>query len=124
MKKNILLYSKVLENAVFEKIISRKGRIIFLVITIGILKVLSGLPYINSILGNFMISVFAIFLSVLLLGIKEKTLILWTLVLFLPAMALLLLGRTELAEIFANFIYILLLSTVIRGVLNLKPEKN
>lgn len=94
---------------------------LLIVLAIG-LKLLSVAPYFNLFLNNHFVIFLVIFFSVLSLQINAFRLILFTLLLFIPVLGFLILGRFEEAELISDYIYVLLLSSTIKGIAQLNRK--
>lgn len=95
--------------------------IIFLIILVALMFwFLSVLPYFNLLINYSSIIFVVIILSVILFKITTKKLVVFSLVLFLPALVAILLENYKVAELIDEFIYVLLFLGVILNLLKLE----
>lgn len=83
------------------------------------LKLVASAPYLNLVLDDYFVFATTIFLAIFFINIKLSKLIIIIIILFIISFIFWSLGRFEEAETVTNYIYPILLSGVLKKIINL-----
>lgn len=106
----------VLQREIYVWILANKYALTFLALTALGLRALYFIPYVNIALSSYLLFLIFLFFAVFTLKIKSSTLVMLGLLLFLLAFLIWLLGAYERAETLAEYIFIILLASVFKGI--------
>ncbi len=110
------------EKAFFDWLVLSRYKIVFLLLVSIIIIFVSFLPYINLIIAKELVPIVIFIAAIFILGLDEEKIIKFGLLIFVVTLFFYLIDRLETAEILANYIYLILLTAVIKSIFSLKDR--
>lgn len=111
-----------IEKAFFNWLVFNRHKIIFLFFVTIVIIFISLLPYINLVIPKELIPVIIFIAAIFILDLNIEKIIKLGLFIFIIALFFYLIDRLETAEILANYIYLILLTAVIRSIFSLNNK--